>query len=158
MATTWPTRTAESVLSGDAAKVLGRDLYDRDQCLKQAGSTLYFVAGSSSAAGWTTLKTHGIRYPNFLRSGELVRVTLWLRHATGGANIAHFRIQDSGAVVNGSDETTTSTTFVLKTSTLTVPDNTWAGAYKTLNIQFWTNAGTLYFKADELCANLRFGD
>ena len=85
-------------------------------------------------------------------------MTLWLRHGTGGANIAHFRIQDSAGVVNGSDETTSATTFGLETSALTVPDDTWAGAYRTLNLQVYTNSGTLYYKADELCANLRFGD
>ena len=55
MATTWPTRGAETVLSGEMAKVLGRDLYDRDQCVKQAGSTLYLASGSSAATSWTTI-------------------------------------------------------------------------------------------------------
>lgn len=156
MATTWPTRKIDSALAGDPALVLGRDLFDRDQCVKAAGSTQYFSGGTSVAAGWTTVRTFGIRYPNFFRSGELVRLTMWVSSSAGGT--AHFRVQDSGAVVNGTDVTTTSATLTLLTSAMTAPDNTWAGAYKTVNVQVWITSGTLTYSVDKMCANLRFGD
>jgi hypothetical protein len=161
MATTWPTRTVDGTLSGDGAKVLGRDLWDRDQCVKQAGSTQYVTPDktTTSTTLWgATLFTFGIRYPNFIRSGELVRLTLWMKNSVGGTSVAHFRIADVASSTFGTDASTNSTTLTLCTSALTVPDG-WYGTYRTITVQGYNvTGGTLTVSTEKLCANLRFGD
>lgn len=161
MATTWPTRSAEAVLSGDMAKVLGRDLYDRDQCIKQAGSTQFMGTDktTTTVTAWgATLFSFGIRYPNYMRASEVVRLTLWMKNSVGGSAVSHFRIADVATSTFGTDASTNTTALALCTSTLTVPDG-WYGTYRTITVQgYVVNASTLTVSGDKLCANLRFGD
>lgn len=159
MATTWPARRVDGALAGDGAFVLGRDLFDRDQCVKQAGSTQNAGTDKTTTAttAWSaTLFSFGIRYPNFLRSGETVRLTLWVKNSAG--ILSHFRIADVATSTFGSNAETLNSAFTLCTSTMTVPDG-WYGSFRTITVQgYVTSASTGTFSTNGLCANLRFGD
>lgn len=157
MSTTWPTRKASEVLSGDGAKVLGQNLFDRDQCIKGKGTTFYFAETSHATSTLTTKTSVQIVQPNYARGSEFIRVTAWVR-STSGASTASFRVTDNATGTVGTTATTTSTTYVLLTSTITIASDTWSGTIRTINVQLAASSATTYAKGEDIVANLRFGD
>lgn len=153
MATSWPSMTSESLLSGEGACTTGQNLYDIQQVVKGKGSTHYFADWNSTDTSYATASTLEVRCPDYLRSGETISYTLRVKTTTG--KTATFQFSESGGT-GGSEVTSTSTTYETKTSEITVPDDTWAGAVKTFYVKGKvTTGGTIYFTCDAIACNVR---
>ena len=150
----WPTRVSTEGQSGDGIKEFGQDCWDRDQCLKSLCGLLYF-SGSTTSGSEGTVTTAKVRLPNFARANDKLRVAALVRTTSG---MASYRIQDNATSTNGNVVTTTSTTDTGIESYLTIPDDTWAGTTRTINIRLWTTAGTAYVGSGAMLQNLRIGD
>ena len=132
---TWPSWTVSDQLSGAGAKTFGRDEYDRAECLKARGIGWPMAQISSSASSFTTIITRSWRVPQYVRSGDTIRLHFWLSHSVDG-NAAYARVCETG--VTGSTASVTgagSGTPQLKYSDVVVPDDTWAGTQKTFRIE-----------------------
>jgi predicted carbohydrate-binding protein with CBM5 and CBM33 domain len=150
----WPTKFLADYLSGKGAEYLGRDMYDRAICAKMGGTTFYFAAVSETASTYADKATLRVRVPEFARSGDKIRLSVWMRQATSGTG--SFRVRETAGPVNGTDATSTSSTDAIKTSEITIPDNTWAGALKTFAVQLKTaGAGTCHARGTNCAANFQ---
>ncbi len=149
---TWPTKSLPDYLSGKGAEQAGRDMYDRAICAKEAGTTFYFAAVTETASTYADKATLRVRVPEYARSGDKIRLTVWMSQAGGGTG--SYRVRETGGPTNGTDATTTSTTAALKSSDITIPDNTWAGVVKTFAIQLKTSgSGTCHANGEQIMAN-----
>ena len=151
----WPTRKSSEGQSGDPIKEFGQDCWDRDQCLKALCGLLYISSTSTTGTTEATVTTVKVRLPNFARSGDKLRLAMLVSTTSGTAS---YRVQDNATSTNGNVVTTSSTTRTGLESYLTIPDNTWAGTVRTLNIRLWTTSGTATVTSSYMLQNLRIGD
>ncbi len=139
MTTTWPTENADEVLSGELVKSHGLVFWDMNQCLQFRGQTLDLGDASSSTISYVAGTSDTYRVPPNARSGMKIRITAKCTR-TGGSE-AYYRAAETGGPTLGSIQTTTSTTGEWLTSEITIPDNTWAEAEKTFELQAAGDAG-----------------
>lgn len=153
---TWPTRKAGDCQSGDGIKELGQDCWDRDQAGSKAWSGLTYVP-ETTTTGTTeaTVATVKVRLPEYARSGDKLHLALLVKTTAGTAS---YRLQDNATSTNGDVVTTGSTTYTGLNSKLTIPDDTWAGTTRTLNVRLWTTTGTASVTGQYMLQNLRIGD
>lgn len=151
----WPTRVSTEGQSGDGLKELGQDCWDRDQCLKALCGLAYVALTTTTGTSEATVATVKVRLPNFARSGDKLRLAMRVKTTAGTAS---YRVQDNASSTNGNIVTTASTAYVGLESYLTIPDDTWAGTTRTLNIRLWTTSGTATVSGAEMLQNLRIGD
>lgn len=158
MATTWPSLTADDVISGKGAKggVVGQGLFNRDLAMLEAGTTCY-VNGSTASSSYTTVDSFYLWIPEFVRSGYYIRLYVYMSISLSGTG--YFQIQDNGTSNNGTEQSTTSATLEAKESIIAAPDNTWAGTVRLFNVRAKTNGtGTVTIDNDYFALNLRFSD
>jgi len=149
----WPTTTIADYLSGTGAKVLGRDMYDRAVAAKGAGSSFWFAAVTETGSSYVDKATLRWRVPEYSRSGDKIRLTIWGKQTGGGTG--SYRARETGAPTNGTEVSTTTSADALMTSEITIPDNTWAGVVKTFAVQLKTaGAGTMNGRGTNLMASL----
>lgn len=153
MATAWPTFTSESILSGEGVCTTGQALFDIQSNLKGRGSNHYFADWSSTGTTYGTAATLEIRCPDYLAEGDTLQYSLRIKTTTG--NTATFQFVESTGT-NGTEVTSTSTSYEIKTSEIAVPDGTWAGTVKTFYLKGKvTSGGTIYLTADAMIGNIR---
>ena len=87
-ATTWPANQQGVVLSGDGAKTVGQQLYDRDQCLFASGTAIYFPGFTETAVAFTTQVSFVILFPPWTKSGHVLTVWVQLRGSAGNTGDA----------------------------------------------------------------------
>ena len=150
----WPTMTSGDVLSGAGAETRGADLFNRARICAAGGSTWYFAEVTESGASATDKVTWEIYIPDCVRSGDGIAVAAITDQGGGGEG--YYRVRETGVPTNG-DTQTLGAAPAAQTSTITVPDNTWAGTVKTIAVQLWTNGtGTASARADYIIGNVRF--
>jgi len=155
-ATTWPANQQGRVLSGDGAKVVGREMYDRDQCLFSRSATYCFGEVTETSLTYVTKDTMVILIPPWCKTGHTINATAQIKG--GGGSSATWRIEDNGGTA-GTAQTEATTTYTRKTSVLTIPSDSWAGTERTMLWRLLSSAGgTVSIKALGVLLNVQFRD
>lgn len=158
MSTSWPSLTANQVLSGQAAKTNFADLWDRAVCARQKGVTLYFAEVSALNDTYSDDVTFLVRVPSYVREGNTMSLTFGIR-CLNATDTSYGRWRETSGPVNGTEVSVAGTDYGWVTSVITVPSDDWAGTVKTFAVQLRDGgAGTAYGKADGIGANLRVSD
>lgn len=135
---TWPSRLAEDVLSGDGAKTLGEVLYDRDLVVFEKPFSVSFGNTTTSSSTFVVMATKKIRVPTTAESGDKMKADLLIGNDNAsGDTIA--RLSETGVPTNGPDSATHSgngTTWVEAEITIQAG---WPGTVRTFEIQAKTN-------------------
>ena len=133
MATTWPTRAADSVLSGEGAETLLLALYQRLMCIMRRGTTVGFGDATDAGGSYSPGTSVTVTVPGYVRSG--MKIKIWAKGTRTAGTTAYYRAAETGGPTNGTEQSTTSTVGEWLASEITVPDNTWADADKTFELQ-----------------------
>ena len=145
----WGTATADDFLSGVGAKTGGVEFYNRDLELTDlAASWGWEAEASSSSTSWATMSTRTIMVPEWFLSGAEMKLR-FRAYLTGTATFSG-RITETGTPRSGTTIALTALTTtptgpdagVFQVSGLTAPDDTWAGALKTFDLEFIRDTGT----------------
>ncbi len=158
----WPTRTSGATLSGDGAKTLGLDFWDRDAI---AAASAWSWTGAendfSADTTWATQFSAFFRLPVYAEATAVITLT-FLATQAGGSDNADFRLR--GRLYAGSFSTGGTTSngltgvYVPYEVTLAVPASpSWAGQVVefTLDAQHTTGGGNWDITLEFLTANMR---
>lgn len=158
----WPTRSAESVLSGENAETIGSDLFARDETVFDRGTHWDFDATSSTSfstnATFDTIETQRWLVPPWVGSGDVMHVGILLRTSLATEQ-AEARLVHPGDSVTGAAVTSTSTSFEVVTMELTATSGTWADTVQEFEIQVRNDtslgvSATAYASVSGLLTNL----
>lgn len=138
-ATTWPANQQGVVLSGDGAKTVGQQLYDRDQCLFASGTAVYFGEQTEVSTSYVTKWTQTILFPPWIKSGHVL--TIWIQLRGSAANTGTAQLYEAATPVTGTSAAVVGATYDQKALTLTVPSDSWAGAEKSIEFQLKSTSG-----------------
>lgn len=137
----WPTRTSDTVLSGDAAETLGLDLFNRDAYVMESGWTWYFTEQTTTSGTYVAAVTRRWFMPPWAASGATVKLTVDIGNDSGGTTSCRL----SDGTNHGTAETTTSGSSVV-TLELTVP-SAWGDTVQSLEVQLQASSGTASVEA-----------
>lgn len=145
----WETLTFADILSGSGAKTVGRSLWRRQMVLRgKAFSFPILTLLSTASTTYTIPAAREVLFPEYFRGGEKIRLYAYV-YRSGLATSAEMRLTEAGGTI-GTTATTSSLTPDLIYSDLTVPDVTWASAWKTLQLNLKvTGAGTAYVSQND---------
>lgn len=133
----WPATLYEEALPGEGAKVLGQDLFDRDEIAAERRTFIYYAQSAETGAFPQTMVTGWkIRHPSWVESGDSL---IWAHYAaqtgaiTGGA-----RLVVGG--VNGTTSSITSGTIVRHESAVSL--GAVGGTVESVVLQLGVQSGT----------------
>lgn len=130
---TWPALIADECVSGDGAETIGQALVDRVLVAASRRVTWYFAPVNFT----TTLAdatSRAFRMPPWARTGAVVTLTFLAFRGGAVSGNATFRLQQGAT--NGASLVTALTTSAAPYSvTITAPDDSWAGALVTFDLQ-----------------------
>lgn len=135
---TWPTRLADDVLSGDGAKTLGEVLFDRDLVVFEKPFSVTLGNLTTTSSTFAVLATKQIYIPSSVEAGDKMKADLYIGNTTGGGEMTA-RISETGVPTNGPDTTTHSgagATWVVAEITIAAG---WPGTVREFEIQGKTN-------------------
>lgn len=156
-ATTWPANQQGVVLSGDGAKTVGQQLFDRDQCLFASGTSTYFAENTETSTSFTTKVSLTILFPPWIKSGHVL--TIWVQLRGSAGNTGDARIYEAATPVTGATASVTGATYDRKALTLTVPSDAWASAEKTIEVQLKSTTGAAVgVKSTSIAKNMVYTD
>lgn len=156
-ATTWPANQQGVVLSGDGAKTVGQQLYDRDQCLFASGVCTYFGEFTETSTSFVTKFTQTILFPPWIKTGHVLTIWVQLRGSAGNTGTA--QLYEAATPVTGATASVTGATYDRKALTLTVPADSWASAEKSIEFQLKSTTGAAVgIKSVSIAKNMAYTD
>ena len=158
----WPTINSEDYLSGEGADSEGgvsflQALWDRDVVIASRGVQWEMGSTTHTAATLTSVYVKRVRIPDWCMANDTITLTIQAKHNAGGVT-GTYQLDETDTATSGSSGTLSLTTALQsKSITLTVPDNTWAGTMKTLDLTASVPSGTGTIDCRYVGLNIKFG-
>jgi hypothetical protein len=149
----WPALTTSETLSGAGAKTVGASIHLRQHATSLRYTTWYFVEYTVTVP-YAAAHTLVYRVPPWMLTGAVISVTVLLKATSGTITL---RLDETDTATSGTETAHVPTTsYGPFTQTLSVPDDTWAGTLKTLELQAKFAGGGAFATGEYLIGNLKF--
>ena len=158
----WPGQAAEDYLSGEPAGsesgvTFRQALWDRDVAVAGRSTYWHMVATTHTATDLTTVLAKRVRIPAWCMTDDVITLKIQGKHSAGGVT-GTYRLDETDTTTAGTSDTLALTTALQSLSiVLTVPDDTWAGTLKTLDLLASVPSGTGTIDTRFVVLNLTFG-
>jgi len=148
----WPSLTTTETLSGKGAKIVGSSLHARQRECSERGTTWHFaeytVTGSYASAA-----LFEVRMPAWALTNCDIGVTVLLKAASGTITL---RLDETTSSTAGTETAhSPAATYGPFLQSLTVPDDTWAGTIRQLDLQAKFSGSSAFAKGELVACNLR---
>lgn len=139
----WPTRTAESVLSGENVEAVGLDLWDRDSGVMQIGVPFWFDSVTVNFGSWTTVASRIVRCPGWAKTGAVCSLAVSVGSAGADLRLVVGSITGS---------TVTPSAAGVAVVSATAADDSWADALITITLEGQQNTASSSVECHIVCA------